>query len=854
MPRLTEQEQQEIIGFIEAGKPLPEQYRFVLFDEKPEAEERFRLITESIYDCVSLVDTSGVYQYVSPSYRKTLGYAPEELIGGNGFSITHPDDIERVFKLYIERMEKGYNEIKYETRLLHRDGHYVPMEVTALAIKDPQGKLTGGVLVARDITERKQAEASLQRQLRYEQAIALASTCLLNHEETPYKVLHGAIACLREATDTSRVYIFENSDDPAAGLCASLTHEACAPGVPPEIDNPLLQQMPYSPGMARWRELLSNKKPVWGCVCDFPESERAHLEPQGIISIMVLPLFRGGRWHGFVGFDETLTPRKWQAADVALLKTAADMIGIFMAHMRIQEALRESRERYYGVYETAPIAFVLWDRACHITDWNRHAEKTFGWSREEALGRNFFDLIIPESAHTSVEDIVTRLLEGLMPSRSINENITKDGSIILCEWNNTIQYDSRGEVVGVLSLALDITERRRAEEERQQFTATLEARVQDYTRELKTANASLQKTTIQLRDLAREMIQVEEREQKRLATVLHDDLQQLLVASKMKMHRLVADANPPQSKVEILELIDKSIAVSRSLVMDLSPPVLWERDLMISLQWLARWMLEHHGLTVEISGPEEYEVSDSLNVLIFQAVRELLFNIVKHAGVDRAFVKVDHFAADLLRIIVNDQGRGFPPDASENFGLFRVRERLGYIGGTIQVASKSAHGTQVIFTIPLKPTVVAEAVSVVSNNVIEPSTAKDIRQVTYQLLVVDDHAVLRQGLVELLDKEDDITVIGVAADGHQAIEKTRLLHPDIVLMDISMPGMSGIEATRIIMEEMPETCIVGLSMHDQAEMKKAMHEAGAKAYVCKGEPIEDLMATIRSMRPKWGHI
>ena len=465
MPRLTEQEQQEIIGFIEAGKPLPEQYRSVLFNEKPEAEERFRLITESIYDCVSLVDTSGVYQYVSPSYSKTLGYAPEELIGRNGFSITHPDDLERIFTLYVERMEKGYNEIKYETRLLHRDGHYVPMEVTTLAINSPQGKLTGGVLVARDITERKQAEESLQRQLKYEQAIALASTCLLNHEGAPHKTVHDALACLREATDASRVYIFENSDDPAAGLCAGLTHEACAPGVPSEIDNPLLQHMPYSSGMERWRELLSKGIPIWGNVCDFPESERINLEPQGIISIMVLPLFSGGRWHGFVGFDETLTQRKWQPADVALLKTAADMIGIFMAHIRTQETLRESRERYYGVYKTAPIAFVLWDRACHITDWNRHAEKTFGWSREEALGRNFLDLILPESARASVEDVVTRLLEGLLPSRSINENITKDGSIILCEWNNTIQYDSRGEVAGVLSLALDITERRRAEEE-----------------------------------------------------------------------------------------------------------------------------------------------------------------------------------------------------------------------------------------------------------------------------------------------------------------------------------------------------------------------------------------------------
>jgi CheY-like chemotaxis protein len=236
-----------------------------------------------------------------------------------------------------------------------------------------------------------------------------------------------------------------------------------------------------------------------------------------------------------------------------------------------------------------------------------------------------------------------------------------------------------------------------------------------------------------------------------------------------------------------------------------------------------------------------------LNPIALLLRRELLFNIVKHAGVDRAFVNVDHFAAGLLSIIVNDQGRGFPPNASEKFGLFRVRERLGYIGGTIQIVSTSAHGTQVIFTVPLKPTVITEAVSVVSNNAGKPSISKNIRQLTYQLLVVDDHTVLRQGLVELLNKEEDITVIGVAADGHQAIEKTRLLHPDIVLMDISMPKMSGIEATRIIMEEMPETCIVGLSMHDQEEMRRAMHEAGAKAYVCKGEPIEDLMATIRSI-------
>jgi PAS domain S-box-containing protein len=139
-----------------------------------------------------------------------------------------------------------------------------------------------------------------------------------------------------------------------------------------------------------------------------------------------------------------------------------------------EEALRVSEQHYRNVYNTAPLAFVLWDRETRVTDWNNQAGQMFGWTREEIVGQNFFDYIIPESARVHVQEIVRLLLEGKLPSYSINENITKSGRIIVCEWNNSIIRDSGGNVVGVISLGLDITERKRSEEEIKMLSSVVE--------------------------------------------------------------------------------------------------------------------------------------------------------------------------------------------------------------------------------------------------------------------------------------------------------------------------------------------------------------------------------------------
>jgi len=131
---------------------------------------------------------------------------------------------------------------------------------------------------------------------------------------------------------------------------------------------------------------------------------------------------------------------------------------------RTKEALRASEERFRNVYDTAPLAFVIWDCDCRVTEWNNRAKEIFGWSRKQVLGRNFFEFLIPEHARPRVEDVVDALLRGEIEPDVVNENLTKGGETILCRWNNSILRGREGEVMGGMSLGLDITEQVRAED------------------------------------------------------------------------------------------------------------------------------------------------------------------------------------------------------------------------------------------------------------------------------------------------------------------------------------------------------------------------------------------------------
>lgn len=201
------------------------------------------------------------------------------------------------------------------------------------------------------------------------------------------------LAPLGQATQTSRVYIFENSHAPDDELLMSQRFEWVAEGITPEIDNPDLRQLPYRiAGFQRWADLLAAAKPVVGHVRDFPDDERAVLEPQGIVSLLVVPIYVDGQWWGFMGFDECKGPRDWSSMELAALRVAAQMVGAAIQRHRSDVTWR-------AILDTVPAAIFWKDEQQRYLGCNQRFARMAGVAPDEIIGLSDDELPWSRYAH-----------------------------------------------------------------------------------------------------------------------------------------------------------------------------------------------------------------------------------------------------------------------------------------------------------------------------------------------------------------------------------------------------------------------------------------------------------------------
>jgi len=571
----------------------------------------------------------------------------------------------------------------------------------------------------------------------------------------------------------------------------------------------------------------------------------AVLLEHGVVSGLSVTIPRGGADpYGVLGVYTT-SRREFTGDDREFLTGVANLLSFALQRIRSEEALRASEKRFRDLADTMPQMVWTADRNGVVTYFNR---RWFEYTRmDEAtafLPGAWVQALLPEDRDSAAEAWREAVRTGKVFALECRYLHHAGGGF---HWHLVRAVPVRDDDGGILQwfgTCTDVHDQKEAERELQELNETLEHRVEERTR-------SLIRNQRILRKVATQLALVEQKERRRLASELHDYLAQLLVAAQLKLPLVRRSLTDPEGQAFVDQLDDmlrESLTYTRTLIADLSPTVLYDHGLAAALTWLAERMAEH-GLTVEVERVgDEVPVPEDRAVVTFQAVRELLFNVVKHAGVDRARVRVEHRDRE-LEVTVSDRGAGLPPAgdrdpvATGHFGLVNVRERMAGIGGSFGIRSVPGRGTDVRLTLPLdEPREDPDDPRQERKPPAARSGASGIgpRPDTVRVVLADDHARVREGLRATIESFPGLRVVGEARDGTEAVELVRVLAPDVVVLDVNMPRMNGIEAARLIHEEGSVTRVVAISVQNDRETEALMRAAGAVAYITKGSDLEAL--------------
>ena len=538
--------------------------------------------------------------------------------------------------------------------------------------------------------------------------------------------------------------------------------------------------------------------------------------------------------------------------------------------MKTEALLHESMERvnrFAAMVESSDDAIISKAPDGTIITWNKGAERLFGYTEDEVAGRSIALLLPPGLNDETL--LLSRITAGERIDHFETQRLRKDGSMLDVSLTLSSIKNRQGFVIGVSTIMRDISARKYSEHALQEsqarlqdFADQLEGLVGERTEELLQAQA-------RLRALAQQLTLTEQRERNRMATELHDHLQQMLALAKMKLSQGERFAQPNAACAELIHhvngILTNALNYTRTLVAELSPPVLREHGLAAAMIWLGEWMKGHDmNVTVEIEGHSSLVLPEDKSILLFQSVRELLINAAKHSESHDAWVSLQHDDGK-LRIAVRDNGKGFDVATATHtgivskFGLYNIRERMQALGGTLELASTSGNGTTVTLTLPLQAvgtTLQGDMESdleVRSADKASLHSRPDFGQSGYaesavSVLLVDDHAMVRQGLRSLLECHADVEVVGEAGDGEEGLVLVEQLRPAVVIMDINMPKMNGIQATAKIKERYPGIKVIGLSVNTNSDNQEAMRSAGAEVLITKEAAVEQLYGVIKEIQ------
>jgi PAS domain S-box-containing protein len=798
------------------------------------SEQELIDFVENAVTCLHWVGPDGTILWANKAELDLLGYRRDEYIGHQIAEFyADPEVIDDI----LRRLARNETLNRYEARRKCKDGSIKHVIIDSNVLRK-DGKFIHSRCFTRDITDSKRAERRLHAQYALTRTIAEAATV----EQATPKILQTI--CRTMGWEVGALWRVGGREL----HCVEVWHE---PSLKiPEFETHTRTRT-FLPGIGLPGRVWASCQPAWipdvTQDANFPRAPLAAKE--GLHGAFAFPILLKDE---FLGVAEFFSP-EIRMPDEDLLQMLAAIgieIGRFIDRRRAEEALRDAEREYRAIFDLAGVGAAQTDPSGLFLRVNRKYCEITGYSAKELLGLRFSEIIHADDRTSELAQF-SRLVKGEIAEYSAEKRyIRKDGSVIWVHVTRTLIRKPNGEPLHTVAVIQDIDERKRAETELKYLNETLEQRVAERT-------AEVDRHSLQLRALAGQLAGAEHRQSRRIAQMLHDELQQLLVTAKLRLAvlRARAPSHLLDGLKELEDVIVQSLQSTRTLTVELSPPALRQPGFSPVLQWLARRAKEKHGLEVEVrANGVEPELADELKVPLFESIRELLFNVTKHAQVNKAQVALDSSKPGWLRIAVEDAGVGFSPlaltpEQSGGFGLFSIRERLKFLGGRLEIASQPDKGTQIALVAPIASVPLPQIAMVPPTVAALSHASAALRPVRgaarIRVILADDHKLVRQGLRSIVESQADMQVVGEAADGREAVNLASQLQPDVIVMDVSMPELDGIEATRLITQENIDIHVVGLSMYDREDVVARMDAAGAINCVSKDAAAEILCDAIR---------
>ena len=424
-------EKEKMIGILEVARDITEEknakeapklelkMKNALSEEQlQKSEEIYWKLTETFPDPVTVTDIEGHITHVSQEALELHGFeCADELVGRSAFELIAPEDHERAMA-NLEKTLKDGSVRHVEYTLLKKDQSRFIGELNAALIKDTDGNPRALIATVRDITRRKQAEKEKD------------------------KILHNLNERVKELSFFYSIDEFIRKNMSTEEILEKIVYVIPKSWQYPEITESCITY--------RNKEYKTNnfKETEWMQKADIPVDN----EKVGIVEVCYLeerPTEDGGPF----------LKEEWK-----LITAIAERLGEIIEHRKAEEQMQESEKRFRSLFETAPSVIVLLSPDHRILEFNPEAERIYGLKREDILGKDYFELFLPENIQNAVAADMENVLKG-KPTRSFeNVVITHDGSEHLLTWNVNCLFDSENRSTGIIAVGLDITERKKAEE------------------------------------------------------------------------------------------------------------------------------------------------------------------------------------------------------------------------------------------------------------------------------------------------------------------------------------------------------------------------------------------------------